>query len=302
MDAKAKAARLSVISNSLLVALKIGAGLLSGSISVMSEAIHSGIDLLAAIIAFFSVRLASKPADSSHEYGHGKVENISGTAEAILIIVAAIWIIAEAIAKLLGRQMVTIPTWGIVVMAISVVVNLLISRHLFQVAKATDSVALEADALHLSTDVYTSLAVLAGLVVIYFTDWHFIDPLAAMGVAALIAKAAWDMTREAFLPLVDTSLPAEEEQAIIAIIERHSADFVEFHRLRTRKAGSERYIDLHLVVPGESQIEQVHDLCELIEKDIEERFPQSEVLIHVEPSSHRALAKLGNPKDGDRHG
>lgn len=292
---------MSVISNSILVGLKIGAGLLSGSISVMSEAIHSGIDLLAAIIAFFSVRLASKPADSSHEYGHGKVENISGTVEAILIVVAAIWIIAEAIAKLLGRQMVTIPAWGIVVMAISVAVNILVSRHLFQVAKATDSVALEADALHLSTDVYTSLAVLAGLVVIYFTDWHFIDPLAAMGVALLIAKAAWDMTREAFLPLVDTSLPAEEEQAIIAIIERYSADFVEFHRLRTRKAGSERYIDLHLVVPGESHIEQVHDLCELIEKDIEERFPQSEVLIHVEPSSRRALAKLGDPSDGGKH-
>lgn len=301
MDAKAKAARLSVGSNSLLVALKIVAGLVSGSISVMSEAIHSGIDLLAAIIAFFSVRLASKPADSEHEYGHGKVENISGTVEAVLIIIAAIWIIVEAVAKLLGRQTVSMPTWGIVVMTISVVVNTLVSRHLFQVAKATDSVALEADALHLSTDVYTSLAVLAGLVIIYFTDWHFIDPLAAIGVAVLIVKAAWDMTKEAFLPLVDTSLPAEEEQAIIGIIERYSANYIEFHRLRTRKAGSERHIDLHLVVPGESHIDRVHDLCELIERDIEERFPRSQVLIHVEPSSRLAPGQPGSLRDGGKH-
>jgi len=287
---KKRVALLSVASNTLLTVSKLVIGFVSGSVSILSEGIHSGIDLLAACIAYFSVRESDKPADSRHEYGHGKIENISGTIEALLIFVAVILIANEAIRKLIqiingqGGEVGSMALdLGLVVMGCSALINVFVSARLMKVAKKTDSVALEADALHLRTDVYTSAGVFVGLLLIKLTGWHIVDPLIALGVAVMITKAAYDLVKKAFFPLIDTSLPEEEKGIIAEVIGRHHSEFVEFHALRTRKAGAERHVDLHLVVPRVASIAEVHELCDTIELEISERLQGTHVLIHTEP-------------------
>lgn len=280
---KVKVAQLSVLSNTLLVLFKLVVGIAINSVSVISEAIHSGLDLLAALLALFAVRQSGKPPDEQHQYGHGKIENISGVIEAILIFIAAIWIIREAVHKLLVGARVETPVWGLIVMGFSGIVNYIISTVLMKTAKATDSVALEADAWHLRTDVYTSLGVAVGLLLLLLTGYQLLDPLIAIGVALLIIKASFDLTIKAFFPLLDTSLPSDEEETIKQIIDDYGTQYISFHKLRTRKAGSERHIDLHLVVPETRSIAISHELCDDIEKAVKDRFPGSHVLIHVEP-------------------
>ncbi|WP_206812607.1 cation diffusion facilitator family transporter [Paradesulfitobacterium ferrireducens] len=287
MEEKTKVASMSVISNSFLTVSKMVIGVSSGSVSILSEGIHSGIDLFAAIIAFFAVRESGKPADAKHAYGHGKIENVSGTVEALLIFVAATWIMIEAFHKLTTGSQVESLGWGLVIMGLSAGLNLFVSTMLMRVAKKTDSVALEADALHLRTDVYTSAGVFIGLLLIYLTGWSMFDPLVAIVVAVLIIRAAIRLTQEAFLPLVDASLPAEETEIIASIINKHGHEFVEFHKLRTRKAGAERHIDLHLVVPKDTSVAQVHDLCNRIENEIKGELHEAHVLIHSEPCTDR---------------
>ncbi len=283
MDARVRVARLSVGSNLTLVVFKLAAALLMGSVSVMSEAIHSGLDLIAALIALISVHQASRPADEIHNFGHGKIENISGTIEGLLVLAASVWIIIEAVNSFRHGVQVEAVGIGMLIMLVSAVVNFFISRRLAQVARETDSVALEADALHLRTDVYTSLGVMAGLGLIKLTGYHFLDSLAAVVVALLIAHAAIRLTKKAFVPLTDVRLPVDEEQVIINIIEKYDSRFVEYHKLRTRKAGAERHIDLHLVVPARLPLNQAHDLCHEIETEIKRQFPTSHILIHYEP-------------------
>lgn len=280
---KTSAAGLSVLSNTLLILLKVVAGLLSGSISIIAEAIHSGIDLVAAGIAFFSLRVAGRPADREHPFGHGKVENISGTIEAGLIFVAAAFIIYEAVKRIIVGAAIEYITLGIGVMAVSVVVNILVSRHLLRIARETDSIALEADARHLTTDVYTSLGVLGGLIVVRITGLNILDPIIALGVALFILKTAYDVIRRAFPALIDVRLPEDEEVLIASCISEHFGELVGFHELRTRKAGSERYIDLHLVMAKSASIEEAHRLCDHLEEDIKTKLTNASVTIHVEP-------------------
>lgn len=280
---KTSVATLSVASNGLLTVGKIVVGLMSGSVSIVSEGVHSGIDLLASVIALFAVRESAKPADTRHAYGHGKIENVSGTIEAVLIFLAAILIIVESVHKLRGGVKVESYNLGLLVMGISAACNLAISSMLMKVARKTDSVALEADALHLRTDVYTSAGVFLGLLLMRLTGWQILDPLVAMGVALLIIKAAYDLTKESFMPLVDTALPTAEQEIISSIINRHAHQFVEFHELRTRKAGADRYIDLHLVVPKYASVVEVHELCDQIEREVNQEIPGTSVLIHAEP-------------------
>lgn len=280
---KVEVARLSVLSNTVLVLFKLGVGIAINSVSVLSEAIHSGLDLMAALIAFFAVSRSGKPPDAEHQYGHGKIENVSGVIEAILIFVAAVWIIREAVIKLITGARVGAPVWGLVVMGFSAVVNWVVSALLMKTAHETDSVALEADAWHLRTDVFTSVGVALGLLLLWVTGVHLFDPLIAIGVALLIFKAAYDLTGKAFFPLLDTSLPPEEERLIKEIIAIYGAHFLSFHKLRTRKAGSERFIDLHLVVPQHLNISESHRVCDAIEEKIRGTFPEAHVLIHVEP-------------------
>jgi cation diffusion facilitator family transporter len=280
---KTSAAGLSILSNSTLVGLKIGVGLAMGSVSVLSEGVHSGVDLLAALIAFFSIRAAAKPADEDHQFGHGKIENISGAVEALLIFLAAGLITYEAVVKIREATGLESIDLGIALMAVSAVVNFFVSRHLHKVARATDSVALEADAWHLTTDVYTSLGVVAGLVAVRVTGLTILDPIVAIGVAVLILRAAWNITRKAVSGLLDTRLPLEEEAIIRASITEHLGDVVGFHKLRTRKAGSQRYIDLHLVLPKSATLEEAHRLCDHLEDDIKSKLSEGVVTIHCEP-------------------
>lgn len=294
-DEKQKVAALSIISNTTLVLLKLIAGIITSSVSIISEAIHSGLDLVAAIIAFIAVRISSRPPDHKHRYGHGKFENISGTIEALLIFIAAVWIIFEAYQKIVsGAKVETIGT-GIAVMAFASLVNWIISAVLMKTARKTDSIALEADAMHLRTDVYTSLGVMLGLSVLYITKIQILDPLIAIAVALLIIKAAYELAVKALIPLLDVALPEDEEAEInnaLAMI--HSELIVGFHQLRTRKAGAERYVDMHLVVPRDLSISQVHDLCDQIEKEIEDRLPLVHVLVHAEPCQNEDCPSCRN--------
>lgn len=282
MNRKSKVALLSVMSNTMLIILKIVAGLLSGSVSIISEAIHSSMDLIASIIALFSVSVSSKPADKQHPYGHGKIENISGVIEGLLIFIAAFLIIKESINKILNPSEISGVSIGIVVMGIASVSNLLVSRALYKVAKQEDSIALEADALHLKTDVYTSLGVATGLLLIKLTGIAILDPIVAMLVALLIIKEAWALCSDAFGPLLDTCLPEEEERQIQDIIDNFS-NVIGCHSLRTRKSGHYKYVDLHLVVKGEISVAEAHGICDEIEKTIEDQLINTSINIHVEP-------------------
>ncbi|MEE9202465.1 MAG: cation diffusion facilitator family transporter [Dehalococcoidia bacterium] len=281
--AKTRAAALSIASNSVLILVKIGVGLAMGSISVVAEGLHSMLDLMAAIIAFFGIRIASRPPDSEHPFGHGKAESVSAGIEGGLIFLAAAVIVFEAGRRIFAGVSLQLLEVGMGVMLLSAAVNIGVSRYLFRVARRTESVALEADAWHLTTDVYTSLGVLAGLVVVRLTGFNLLDPLIAMGVAGLIVKAAWDVTRKSWMGLLDERLPAEEEGIIAAAILEHGREMVGFHQLRTRKSGNVRYIDLHLVLEKEVTLEQAHKLCDHLEGDIKTRLPGSALNIHCEP-------------------
>lgn len=288
MEVRSKAAWFSVLSNTVLMFSKLVVGIMIGSISVISEAIHSANDLLASFIALFAVKTSTRPPDKEHPYGHGKIENISGTIEALLIFIAAGLIIKEAVEKIHiiaeGGSVVN-PGWGIVVMGFSALMNWLVSGYLLKVGRQTDSVALEADGMHLRTDVYTSLGVFLGLVLIKLTGYQILDPIAAILVALLIVKAAYDLTQKAFRPLMDTALDDEVIALTESILENCCDAYIEYHDLRTRKAGRESYIDLHLVISADKSIQEAHDLCDIIEESIKREIPYSHVLIHVEPDS-----------------
>jgi cation diffusion facilitator family transporter len=284
---KEKTARLSVISNTGLVLMKFVVGFAIGSVSIISEAIHSSMDLIAAVIAFFSVRKSAEPPDAQHEFGHGKFEDISGLVEALLIFVAAILIIREALVKLLGEPTDSFTPgliiFGIAVMGISALVNWTVSHQLMKVAKQTESIALESDAWHLRTDVYTSLGVFVGLILIRLTGITLFDPLVALGVAFVIMKAAYDLTRRSLSDLIDHSIPDADEHRIQAIICEHAGDYAGFHDLKTRRSGPEIFIEFHLVVPGTSTVLQSHDLADHLESDLKVEFPRASVTIHTEP-------------------
>lgn len=289
---KANAARMSVISNLSLTLMKLVVGILGGSVAMMSEAAHSANDLVAALMAYFSVKAADLPADREHPYGHGKIENISGTVEAALIFGVSVYIVYEAIHKLKTGGEVKDIWLGVVVMAISAAVNLVISKWLFRVAKETDSVALEADAQHLSVDVYTSLAVFVGLGLIWVTGWHVLDPIIGLVVAAVIAKVAFDLVRKAGAPLIDVGLPQSEldDLQLILCSDRR---VIAYHKLRTRKSGGERHIDVHLLVQADLNVAEGHRLAEEIEDKIRAQFARVTVITHVEPISEEEIGETG---------
>jgi cation diffusion facilitator family transporter len=296
---KVRVATLSVFSNASLTIMKLIVGLFIGSVSILSEAIHSGVDLIAAVIALFSVKTSSIPADDHHPFGHGKIENLSGTIEALLIFIAAIWIIIEAVKKLLHPEPIETIGWGIGIMLLSAVVNLGVSRMLFRVGRETDSIALQADAWHLRTDVYTSAGVMTGLAMIWIggrlfpdVNLNWLDPAAAIGVAFLIIKAAWDLTRQAARDLLDVNLPPEEEAWIRQRIQEHQPVIHGFHQLRTRKSGHFRFVECHLKVDPLMTVLSSHRITEDLTAAIEEKYPDTSVTIHVEPCDGRCDEKV----------
>jgi cation diffusion facilitator family transporter len=282
---KERTARLSVISNLMLVLLKLAVGFFTGAVSLISEAAHSGVDLLASVIAFYAVRKADEPPDGNHAYGHGKFENLSGAIEAVLIVAAAVWIVYEAGNKINAAKVPEFLEYGIILMVLSIGVNYWVSERLFKVAKKTGSHALEADGLHLRADIWTSIGVLAGLVIIHFTGLAWLDPVIAIVVAGVVFKAGYGMSKKSLYELTDISLPADEEQMIIDVITSHT-EVISFHQLRTRRSGSWRLIDMHLILYKDMHLNKAHAVCDQIEAEIKEKLGPCDVVIHLEPCDY----------------
>lgn len=279
---KLSVARLSVLSNTVLVLLKLFVGWKIGSVAVLSEAAHSASDLVAALIAYFAVQASAAPPDDRHPYGHGKFESFSGLVEALLIFGAAVWIAIESVRGLFSGTHAHEIGWGMVVMGVSAVVNFFIARRLLAVAHRAESQALQADAHHLYTDVWTSLGVLVGLLVVRLTGEARFDPLVALLVSTFIFRAAWSISRDAVQFLLDGRLP-DEEIAIVEGVLREDPRALSWHKLRSRKAGAERHIDLHVQMDDDLSLRDAHALAEELEDKIRDALPNVEVMIHAEP-------------------
>jgi cation diffusion facilitator family transporter len=266
-----------------LIVMKVVVGWLTGSISVLAQAADSLLDLFAAIITFSAIRIAAKPADTEHPYGHGKVEDIAAAGQGILIFVAGGLIIYAAINRIIEGSTVELAEAGVAVMAVSIVASIFLSRHLLRVARRSNSVALEANARNIATDVYSASAVLVGLAIVQFTGRYIIDSAIAIAVAIYILKVAVDTIRRPISGLLDEKLPPSQEAVIEESVNKHSREISGFHALRTRRAGSQSYIDLHLVMAGDISLERAHQICDQIEDEIESSLHEASVTIHCEP-------------------
>jgi cation diffusion facilitator family transporter len=283
---KSGAAGLSIASNAFLIAIKLAAGAITGSIAIITEAIHSLIDLVASVIAFVSVRKADEPADAEHPYGHEKVENLAATIEGMLILVGAGVIVFEATRRLADGAGVDRLGIGIAVMGFAVVVNLVVSTVLSRQAKAHDSAALEGDAAHLRTDAMTSAGVLVGLALVEITGIDAFDSITALVVAMAIVWSGIRIIRRSSGVLVDEALPDSEMDLIeAAIAAARTPEVAGYHKLRARRAGSRRYIDLHVQYLSGTSLERAHELAHAMRASIEAEIPGAEVLIHAEPET-----------------
>jgi len=279
------AVRLSLVVVIGLIILKIAVAVITGSISILAQAMDSLLDLFAVIITFFAIGIAARPADEKHPFGHGKVENIAAIVQAVLIFTAGGLIIYSAVRRIITGTTLELTEAGIGVMLVSIVASIFLSRHLLKVSRAVDSIALQANARNIAADVYSAAAVLAGLIAIRFTGLNILDPIIALLVALFILKVAYDVLRRSFGGLIDVKLPEVEEVEIKSCIIEHYSEVVGFHKLRTRKAGSQRYIDLHLVMPKNASVEEAHKMCDHLEQDIKMRLHHTSVVIHVESCS-----------------
>ena len=281
---KSGAAGLSVASNSLLIALKVAVGAITGSIAIITEAVHSLIDLMASVIALTSVRKADEPADVEHPYGHQKLESLAAAIEGMLILVGAGVIIFEATRRLVDAADVELVGLGIAVMAVSAAVNFGISAFLYRQARRLESPALEGDAAHLRTDAFTSVGVLGGLLLVEITGDPAFDAIAALVVAVAIVVSGLRIITRSSRVLVDEVLPEEEMDRIeAAIAASRPPEVAGYHKLRARRAGSRRYVDLHVQFRTGTSLERAHSLAHQMRSAIEAELPAADVLIHVEP-------------------
>ena len=288
------AARLSVVSNTALILLKVVAGAITGSIAIITEAVHSSIDLLASIVAYLSLRKADEPADAEHQYGHAKAENLAAAIEGMLILVGAGVIVYEASRRLVtGSDQIENLGVGIAVIAVSAVVNLVVSTYLYRRARTHDSPALEGDAAHLRADAATSVAVLVGLVLIEVTGYDQIDAIVALMVASAIVYTGVRILSRSSRVLMDEALPKDELDVVRKVIAEHPAPELEgYHKLRGRRAGSARYIDLHVQFASGTSLERAHHVAHELQGAIRRQIPSADVLVHIEPSTRRANGAL----------
>jgi cation diffusion facilitator family transporter len=285
---KPAAAAVSIASNSLLIALKLAAAAITGSVAILSEALHSGIDLIASVVAFVSVRRADEPPDVEHPYGHEKVESVAASIEGMLILVGAGVIIYEAVRRLATGADVEALGFGIAVIAFSAVANACVALFLRRQAARHSSPALAGDAAHLGTDALTSIGVLLGLVLVEATGVVAIDSVVAIGVAVAIVVAGVRILRRSTGALVDEAPPPDEMDRIEAAIARvRPPEMVGYHKLRARIAGNRRYIDMHAQFRTGTSLERAHSLAHQLRDAIEGELRDAEVLIHVEPESSR---------------
>jgi len=278
-----------------LILLKVIAGWISGSISVFAQAADSFLDLFAGLVTFFAVRIATKPADEEHPFGHGKVEDMAGMVQGVLLFIAAGLIIYSSVQRIINKTPIELAEAGMVAMVVSMVASVLLSRHLLKVSRATGSVVLEANARNITGDIYSTAAVLVGLLVVRLTGLSILDPIIAIGIAIYIAKIAYDAINKPLLGLVDASLPYSEQSVIKSCLAEQGNQVVGFHELRTRRSGNQRYIDLHLVMAKGISLEQAHQVCDLLEVDIRARLPRTNVTIHVEPCDGKCKYCSINP-------
>ncbi|HEX3618035.1 MAG TPA: cation diffusion facilitator family transporter [Solirubrobacteraceae bacterium] len=281
---KQRTAMLSVVSNTVLILIKVVAGTLTGSVAILTEAVHSAVDLIASLVALVSVRIADEPADAGHSYGHEKVENLAAAFEALLILVGSALIAFEAIRRLvIGGSTHTLGI-GIGVIGFSAVANLVVSGVIARGGRRTGSPALEGDAAHLRTDAISSLAVLIALVLVQATGAQWIDPVAALVVASVIVVTGLRLLVRAGEVLVDQALPADEIEAIIAAIEGFGDDaIIGYHELRTRQGGSKRHVDVHVQFRRGTSLEQAHRIAHELQDQIAAVLGGADVLIHLEP-------------------
>jgi cation diffusion facilitator family transporter len=285
---RSRAAGLSIASNTGLILLKLVAGAVTGSVAIITEAIHSAVDLAASFIAYFSVRQAEAPADASHRYGHEKFENVAAAAEGVLILVGSGVIVYAAARSLVVGPELEALGFGIAVVAFATVVNLVVSTWLYRRARETQSAALEGDAAHLRTDAYTSLGVLVGLALVHWTGAEWLDPVVALAIAAAIVVTGLKIVARAWSVLVDEALPDAELAAIRAAIDDFAPrGVVGYHQLRTRRAGARRYVDLHLQFRLGMSLEEAHGTAHALQAEIARRLPGgADVLIHLEPADN----------------
>lgn len=284
---KTSAALLSIVSNSLLIVAKVVAGALTGSIAILTEAIHSSIDLMASIIAWASVRKSGNPPDRSHPYGHDKIENLAAVIEGILILVGAAIIFFEATRRLVNDSAVEMLEIGIAVMAVSMIANVVVSTFLSRRARETGSEALAADAAHLRADAATSFGVLIGLVLVRLTGWNSLDSIVAMIVAGAIVFTGVRILSRSSRVLVDETLPAGELERIrAAVLADDSGKIISYHKLRARgSTHGPRHIDLHVQFAPGTSLEQAHDTAHALQERISEAVGGADVLIHLEPAT-----------------
>jgi cation diffusion facilitator family transporter len=282
----AGAAKLLLLTVLGLFTLKVIVGIVTGSVSIWAQAVDSSLDIFAVIVTFLTVGFSTKPADQEHPFGHGKVEDIAAGIQAALLLVASGSIAYAAIQRIISGSMINLPASGAAVMLVSLIVNIYLSHHLFKVAKATGSVALEANANNIRGDVYSTAGVLLGLAIVsFYPTLSILDPIIALLVVALILRATYRVGRMAWSGLIDVRLPTEEERHITETIREHTTQLAGFHKIRTRKAGSQRFVDFHLLLPKNISVEEAHKMCDHLEEDIKSKLPNSSVTIHVEPCS-----------------
>ena len=297
---KTGAAALSIASNSLLIALKIAAGAITGSIAIITEALHSMIDLVASVIAFFAVRRSDVPADEDHPYGHERVENLAAAIEGMLILVGAAVIIYEATRRLVDHSEVESLGIGIAVIGFSMVANVIVSTVLYRRAREHGSAALEGDAAHLKADALTSGGVLLGLALVEITGEPAFDAIAALCVAAAIVVSGIRILSRSSRVLVDEAPPPEDLDAIeAAIAAARPPEMVGYHKLRARRAGATLHIDLHVQYRKGTSLERAHELAHALRESIERETDADDVLIHVEPETSHTTRPEGPPL---RHG
>lgn len=265
------------------ILLKALAWWLTGSVGLLSDAMESGVNLVAALGAFWALSLAAKPADRSHQYGHFKAEYFSSGLESVLIVMAALAIIHAAVGRLQNPQPLEQIGLGLGISLLATTLNGLVARVLLKAARRFDSITLRADAHHLLTDVWTSIGVVLAIGLVKLTGWAILDPLIAIAVAINITVTGGKLLQETVSGLLDRSLPAEEQARLEQLLASRTTDEIHFHALRTRVAGSRRFVSLHVLVPGHWSVQQGHDLCEQLEQEIAMMLGRTHVLTHLEP-------------------
>jgi ferrous-iron efflux pump FieF len=282
--AKARAAQLSILAASFLVALKTVTGLLTGSISVWASLLDSTMDIFASLINYFAVRAASRPADEDHAYGHGKAESLAGLFQSLVIAASGLFLISEAVRRIVTPHPISSELIGVGTMLVAILVSAALVKHLRRVARQTESPALFSDSLHYTTDIYTNGGALLALIIILLTGWLIADPFISILIALYILWSAFDVGREAVDVLMDKRLPQEIDERVERVVKSFREEgVVGFHDLRTRRSGSQKFIDLHLEIARDQSLEEAHALSVRVLRAIEAEIPRSRVQIHTDP-------------------